>query len=354
MTVLEPILCRIEPIFSPRLWGAHSLAPFFPEKTNLKDPIGEAWLTSVDSRMANGPYEGKSLGESWRAMPAEWRGARLASYREFPVLVKLLFPHDQLSIQVHPGDDYAAKHEQAAGGRGKTEMWHIVSSDPGAEILLGLKPGVTKQDFLNGIAGNTVEGLLSHVAVHAGDTYFVSPGTQHAIGPGMVICEVQEYSDLTYRVYDYGRLDASGKPRELHIEKALDVTNFSAAVQAKIPPLAMHSPDANKHLLAACQYFATERWDCRKTTFIESDSEHFQLIVILEGSGKFYDSEQGIEYRLGEAWFLPASLPVVMLQPNRQTTLLRIFVPDRDSLVHQLKNQGFDDGAISRVVAGSS
>jgi mannose-6-phosphate isomerase len=352
VTVLEPVLCRIEPIFSPRLWGSRSLAPFFPDKINLQEPLGEAWLTGTECRFINGPFAGKSLGESWHAMPVEWRGTHLCTSPEFPVLVKFLFPNDQLSIQVHPDDAYAAKHEQAAGGRGKTEMWHIVSSQPGAEILLGLKPGVTKDSFLSAIASNTVEDLLAHVPVHPGDTYFVSPGTQHAIGPGVVICEVQEYSDLTYRVYDFGRLDASGKPRELHIEKALEVTNFDGTLAGKIPPLALHSPDANKHLLAACEFFATERWDCRKTTFIECDSDHFQLIVILQGIGKLYDSETEFEYHPGEAWFLPAAMPVTMLQPAVQTSLLRIFVPDRDSLLHQLKNQGFDDRAVSQVLVG--
>ncbi len=352
MTVPEPVLCRIEPIFSPRLWGVRSLAPFFPEKTNLKEPLGEAWLTGTECQIANGPFAGKSLGESWRAMPAEWRGVHLTGYPEFPVLVKLIFPNDKLSIQVHPSDAYAAKYEQAAGGRGKTEMWHIVSSQPGAQILLGLKPGVTKQDFLNAIANHTVEELLVHEVVQPGDTYFVSAGTQHAIGPGMVICEVQEYSDLTYRVYDFDRLDSSGKPRELHIKKALEVTNFGGTGSGKLSPLALHSPDANKHLLAACEFFATERWDCRKTTFIESDSQHFQLIVILQGTGKLYDSEVAFDYRPGEAWFLPADLPVILLQPTVQTSILRIFVPDRDSLLHQLRNQGFDERSTSRVLIG--
>jgi mannose-6-phosphate isomerase len=352
VTVLEPVLCRIEPIFSPRLWGVRSLAPFFPEKTNLQEPVGEAWLTGTECRIANGPFAGKLLGESWRSMPVEWRGAHLTGYSGFPVLVKFLFPNDELSIQVHPDDVYAAKYEQAAGGRGKTEMWHIVSALPGAQIMLGLKPGVTKQDFLKAIANHTVAELLVHHVVQPGDTYFVSAGTQHAIGPGMVICEVQEYSDLTYRVYDFGRLDSSGKPRELHIEKALEVTNFGSAVRGKLPPLALHSPDANKHLLAACDYFATERWDCRKTTFIESDPQHFQLIVILEGAGKLYDSEVAFEYRQGETWFLPANLPVTLLQPAAQTSLLRIFVPDRDFLLHQLRNQGFDDRSTSRVLIG--
>lgn len=348
----EPVLSRIEPIFSPRIWGTRSLAPFFPDKVNLKEPLGEAWLTATDCRVANGPFAGKSLGESWHAMPAEWRGTHLGSYPEFPLLVKLLFPTDKLSIQVHPDDAYAAKHEQAAGGRGKTEMWHIVSAQPGAELLFDLKPDVTKQDFLNGIANHTLENLFKHVPVHKDETYFVPAGTQHAMGPGMVVCEIQEYSDLTYRVYDFGRVDSAGMPRQLHIEKALEVTKFGGTGAGKVSPLALHSPDAKKYLLAACQFFATERWDCDRTTLIESDVQHFQVIVILQGSGQFYDSEASFEYRPGQTWFLPASLPLTMIHPTEHTSLMRIFVPELETFHRQLRNQGFDERNISQVLMG--
>src|SRR5271166_5194932 len=170
-------------------------------------------------------------------------------------------------------------------------MWHMVCAKRGAEILLGLQPGVDKEKFLRALADNTVENLLVHVPVETGDTFFVPAGTQHAIGPGMVICEIQEYSDLTYRVYDYGRVDSSGKSRELHLQKALDVTRFDETRSGKIPAMALHSPDASKHLLAACEFFATERWDCDRTTRLASDPSEFQLIVILCGSGELHHSE---------------------------------------------------------------
>jgi mannose-6-phosphate isomerase len=349
VTVLEPALSRIEPIFSPRPWGASSLAPLFPEKSNLAGPLGEAWLTGQECRFANGPFAGRSLGESWPAMPVEWRGTHLKHYGDFPLLVKFIFPDDKLSIQVHPDDAYAAKHEQAAGGRGKTEMWHIVSARPGAELLLGLKPGVTRTHFLDALQENKLEELFVHLAVRAGETYFVPAGTQHAIGPGMILCEVQEYSDLTYRVYDFGRTDASGKSRELHIEKAMEVTNFESTRAGKVSPLALHSPDANVRLLTACRFFATERWDCDRTTAIESDPQHFQLAVILQGSGRLYEDGVSLPYGAGQAWFLPASLPSIYLQPDEPTSLLRVFVPDRDLLRQQLLNQGLDQKVVSQV-----
>jgi len=350
--VVEPVLTRIDPIFSPRPWGARSLAPLFPEKTNLQEPLGEAWLTALDSLVANGPFAGKCLRESWRAMSADWRGTRSGTYSDFPLLIKFLYPNDKLSIQVHPDDSYARKHEQAAGGRGKTEMWHVVTARPGAELLIGLKPRVTREDFLNGIARNTVEELFERHPVRAGETYFIEAGTQHAIFPGMVVCEVQEYSDLTYRVYDYGRLDASGKLRELHLEKALAVTRFEGIRSGKVPPLALHSPDANKHLLAACEFFATERWDCDRTTLIEGDPAEFQLLIVLSGSGTLHDAGSVCPYVPGQAWFVPASLSLVLLQPKTPTSFLRVTVPDVESLRRQLQRQGFDEVLISRVVLG--
>ena len=185
-------------------------------------------------------------------MPPEWRGTRFTEPGDFPILVKFIFPNDKLSIQVHPDDAYAAAHEKAAGGRGKTEMWYVVSAEHDSYVLAGTKPGVSKQQFLEAISSQTLENLLERHSVYNGDTFFVPAGTPHTIGPGMILCEVQEYSDLTYRVYDYGRIDAKGKPRELHVQKALQV-----------PSLPLYSGSygigGKRMLLSACRYFAVER-----------------------------------------------------------------------------------------------
>src|SRR2546430_1152122 len=158
-----------------------SLAPLFPKKTNLAEPIGEVWLTAVDCKVATGAFAGKTLGEAWKEMPAEWRSTRFAEPGDFPLLIKFIFPNDKLSIQVHPDDAYAAAHEQAAGGRGKTEMWHILSSDPGASLLLGLKKGTDRQKFLDALQANRLEDVFQSHSVTAGDTFFVVPGTPHTI-----------------------------------------------------------------------------------------------------------------------------------------------------------------------------
>jgi mannose-6-phosphate isomerase len=348
---ISPEPFRIEPIFSPRLWGSRSLAPLFPEKSHLAEPLGEAWLTGVDCKIATGPFAEKTLGAAWHEMPANWRGTRLASCAEFPILVKFIFPNDKLSIQVHPDDAYAARHEQAAGGRGKTEMWHAVSSEPGASLLLGLKPGTDKKKFLDAMKENGLEDIFQSHIVNAGDTFFVAPGTAHTIGPHMILCEVQEYSDLTYRVYDYGRVDDKGQPRELHIEKALEVMKFGAPAPSKVIPLQLPGqPGATKTLLSACSYFAAERWELRATTQTQSTIENFEIFVILDGTGSIHWQGAPLPYRRGDCWFIPATLGEFSFQPEQRTAAIRTFVPDLPGLRKQLRKADVTESRLAQTV----
>jgi len=337
---MRPEPTRIEPIFSPRIWGARSLAPLYPEKINLKEPLGEAWLTGVDCRVANGPFMGKPLAEAWREMPAEWRGTRLCSTAHFPLLVKFIFPNDKLSIQVHPDDAYAAAHEQAAGGRGKTEMWHAVSAGPGAQVLLGLKPQTSKEQFLNALTGQSLEDFFVPHSVGAEDTFYVPAGTPHTIGPGMVLCEVQEYSDVTYRVYDYGRVDPNGRPRELHIEKAMEVMNFGSTEGGKTSRFPLLAQGFDRSLLAACRFFATERWELTLPCVTEVDSSHFDLLIVLSGSGILDAPEFSAPYRRGECWYVPGNLEKYYFTPSEATALVRTYVPDIAALREALQRGG--------------
>jgi mannose-6-phosphate isomerase len=347
---VKPTPTRIEPIFSPRLWGARSLAPLFPEKTNLQELLGEAWLTGVDCHIASGPFTGKTLGGAWAEMPAEWRGKGLAAEPSFPLLVKFIFPTEKLSLQVHPDDAYASRHEQAAGGRGKTEMWHAVSASAGAKLQLGLKPGVKKEQFREGLALGTVEDLFETQTVQAGDTFFVPAGMPHSIGPHMVICEVQEYSDLTYRVYDFGRLDAHGNPRELHVEKALEVTSFGKLLGGKVTPLLLPAEGASRALLAACRYFAAERWEFSAECAIPVEPERFELIVILEGAGSLAWPESAARYHRGQCWLLPASLTRLEVLPEAPTSLIRSYVPDIPEMRTELHREGISAAALAQVI----
>lgn len=344
---------RIEPIFSPRIWGSRSLAPLFPEMTNLAEPIGEAWLTGLDCRIASGPFVGKSLGQAWPEMSVEWRGQDFEGESDFPLLLKFIFPKDKLSVQVHPDDAYAAKHEQAAGGRGKTEMWHIVSAEPGARLLAGLKPGVTKEKFCTGLTDHTLEELFQSHEVAAGDTFFLPAGTAHTIGPGMIVCEVQEYSDLTYRVYDYGRVDASGKPRELHVEKALQVIDFESHPEVRVQGKpTMIRGQKIWETLVSCAYFEATRFDIDEPIHMNmapKPHHSFGLWMFLDGEG-FVDWSCGghstsemnagrFSYKLGECWFIPAGLGRHGFLPTKKTSVL-MAAPHNPKLQSKQSNGG--------------
>lgn len=347
---MNPIPFLIEPTFSPRLWGSKSLAPLYPDKANLSEPIGEAWLTDIRCRVANGPFAGKTLADAWREMPVEWRGSNFAHAIDFPLLVKFIFPTEKLSIQVHPDDAYASIHEKSAGGRGKTEMWHIVSAEPSASLLLGLKPGVSSKSFLAALKDHTVETLFQSHSVHAGDTFFVPARTPHTIGANMTICEVQQYSDLTYRMYDYDRRDTSGNLRELHVEKSLSVTNFQSGEISPVPALQEPAISGEKLLLAACQYFATEKWIIDSPVPAPSHLTHFDLIVVLSGHGTLHSAESIQKYAAGQCWFIPAELGTYEFRPADKTSLLLTYVPNLLKLRQHLYRLNFSDEQVSRVI----
>jgi mannose-6-phosphate isomerase len=342
---------RLEPIFSPRPWGARSLAPFFPNKTNLAEPLGEAWMTGSECVFADGPYAGKKLGEVWPTLPVSWTGTRVDHAHAFPLLVKFIFAEDKLSVQVHPDDAYAQKHEAAAGGRGKTEMWYAVSARPGAEVLAGLKAGVTRESFVQMIADGTAEDALVHVPMNAGDAIFIPAGTMHTIGAGLVLCEIQQLSDITYRVYDYNRRDANGRSRELHIDRALDVTKFGATFAGKITPVRIESTSVTTTYFAACPYFATEKWEFSRPLSSMTSPEHFELIVILEGTGSILVGADALPYERAHVWLLPAALGSFEIKPASPTSVLRTYVPNSvDEFVSRLKTAGAPPSEISRLV----
>ena len=347
---MRPEPFRIEAIFSERIWGARSLAPLFPDLHDLKSPVGEAWLTGLGCRIANGPFAGRTLGAAWGEMPADWRGTNLVSTKDFPLLVKFIFPTDRLSIQVHPDDAYASVHEKNDGGHGKTEMWHAVSAEDGARVLIGLVPKVTREKFLESLEGSTMENLFVHWRVQPGDSFFVPAGTPHTIGKGMVLCEVQQYSDLTYRVYDYGRVDAQGKPRELHIKKALEVIQFGRPIEGKVSRISLPAHGAQRVLLAACRYFATERWKNFAQIEMHSDSGHFDLLVILSGNGDFLWPSGSAKYQPGECWLIPAGLGPFTARSKEPTKLLRVYLPDLETMKTDLRLQGLSENEIGKTV----
>ena len=222
---------RLEPRFSERIWGRRSLAPWYPNAT-AAEPIGEAWLSGPECVVLTGNEKGKMLAE---VAPG------------FPLLVKILFPSDKLSVQVHPNDAEARALGQA---RGKTECWYVLDAEPGATVALGIKPGTTIEQLRASGQAGTMENLIEMVPVSAGDMVFVDAGTVHAIGPGVTLLEVQQTSDITYRLYDYGR------PREMHLEQGLAVTKLKTTAGKRAP----RSMDGFVRLIEE-QYFVVDRFE---------------------------------------------------------------------------------------------
>jgi mannose-6-phosphate isomerase len=341
---------RIEPRFVPRIWGTRSLEPLFPERRNLAEPVGEVWLTGDDCLIAEGPFAGRSVGDVWGAMTVDWTGTRVHS-EAFPLLVKFLFPREILSIQVHPDDPYAAEHESARGGRGKTEMWYALEAQPGAEVLVGLRAGVTRDAFLRAIAVGKIEELLERIPVRTGDAIFVPAGTVHTIGPGMVLCEIQENSDITYRLFDYNRLTPEGKPRDLHIERALDVIQFGEQSGGRHEPIVIDRGSVRETYFIACRHFATEKWEFAQRIAAVTSPEHFELLIVLEGSGQIRWGGASVNFERAQAWMLPAALGAYQLSPEGPVTLLRTYVPDIvNDFVRRLADQRVEESAWSRLV----
>jgi mannose-6-phosphate isomerase len=341
---------KLEPIFVPRIWGTHTLAPLFPDPPAGGQPIGEIWLTGETCRFASGPFAGRTLGDAWPDLPAEWTGTQLHGQPRIPLLVKFIFAEEYLSVQVHPDDAYAARHEQAAGGVGKTEMWCVIDARDAAEVRVGLRPEVTRESLERAIRDGNADNCLASLPLHKGDAVFVPAGTAHTIGPGLVLCEIQEHSDLTYRVYDYNRLGADGKPRALHVEKALEVMRFGSQIGGRVTPQTLASDEGERKLLAACHQFAVERWTFSSRRSARTSRERFELLIVTEGAGKLSSQSASADYAAGQGWFLPAALGEFEIAPRAPTTILRAYVPDFTALQRELAAQGVSPGALAGAV----
>src|SRR5271155_2660503 len=216
---------RLAPYFRTRIWGFHDLSPWFDYKTD-GEPIGEVWLTGEMCKAATGEFAGQSLQAITDAHGPELLGTAFGD-EEFPLLVKMLFPKEKLSVQVHPDDAMAQSYGDP---RGKTECWYALDAKPGAEVALGIKPGVEPEKVRAAILNSTLEDLLECVPVEKQDMIFVDAGTVHAVGPGVVLLETQQNSDLTYRMYDYGR------PRELHVDRSMEAMRLKTGA-GKVKPV---------------------------------------------------------------------------------------------------------------------
>jgi mannose-6-phosphate isomerase len=310
MSDLYPLL--LKPEFSPRPWGARDLSPIYPEFPGVPgELIGESWLTGDQCRIANGPLTGRTLAEAVKQFGRELVGEAAPRADHFPLLMKFIFPKDTLSVQVHPDDEGARRIGEPCG---KNECWYVLATEPGAQIGLGLKPGTTRAEFEQAIHEVRAEKLLNWINVKPGEMYFVDAGTVHAIGAGSILVETQQNSDLTYRLYDYGR------PRELHIQQGLaatrEQTRAGRVLDAKAPVL-VKSPwfVVEKHSVSAAQAFDVGASSCA------------QCLVAVGGCGVVEShGRDPVTLTCGEAVVIPAKVRAA-IRPQWEVEFLRASVP---------------------------
>lgn len=320
---------RFEPIFQYRLWGGRRLERWSREPLPGEGPIGEAWILSdrddFASKVAEGPYAGKTLRELFEAEPEAMLGAQAERFSRYPLLLKFLDAAEMLSVQVHPSDHH--KDLLPPGERGKTECWLVLDSEPGSSIYAGLQPNVTAEQMRAHSADGTVEQDLASFKPTPGDGLFIEAGTVHALGGGVVVFETQQNSDVTFRLFDWNRVDEkTGKSRDLHIEQAIQSTNFDAvAVQPSVPKVLTTEP-VRREQLFSCEFFNVDRLRGDQPFTVGADGA-MRVLVALEGEGSL--THEGTEFavRPGDVYVLPAAVGAVTLTPNGAVTVAEVAVP---------------------------
>lgn len=299
-------LFKLRPAFKDYIWGGTRLRDEFGKNCSF-DKIAESWELSChrdgESVIDGGELDGMTLAGYIARFGKSVLGTDCERFDDFPILIKLIDAKDNLSVQVHPDNDYALREE---GEYGKTEMWYIVDCDEGAELLYGFKKEISKEEFAKRIEDNTLLEVTNSVPVKKGDVFFIKSGTLHAIGKGILIAEIQQNSNTTYRIYDYGRVGKDGKPRELHVEKAKEVTTLAPADAYPDMPEERGCGCTMKKL-AACEYFDVKRVSVESQARLEADGKSFHSILVLDGSARIeMDGEAPVSVRKGDSVFAAA------------------------------------------------
>lgn len=313
---------KLIPATKDIIWGGRRLIDSYNKSCDA-ERLAESWELTVRpdgmSKIANGEYAARTLGEFIDAAGADVIGAGYDGDR-FPLLIKLIDARDRLSIQVHPSDEYSLKNENEYG---KTEMWYIVEVDEGAELVFGLSSDYTPEGFKAALDAGRVEDMLRRVKVHAGEVYFIPSGLVHAIGAGILICEIQQNSNVTYRVYDYNRPGADGKPRPLHVNKALDViVNYTPAeIEALRFSRGVKPSDDSSALLAACDKFVVTRYDVAGSVAVDADETSFVSLTFTDGDGVIVFDGCEYEFTKGDTYFLPAGMGRAEIRSDRAVAI---------------------------------
>ena len=322
---LHPL--RFEPIIKSLIWGGRKLA------TVLNKPIGdgsqyaESWEISDHrsdvSRVAEGPLAGLTLRELAAEHGVGLFGRAVGHRDQFPLLIKFIDAQQDLSVQVHPDD---ALGRTLVDDNGKTETWVIVHAEPGSRIYAGLEAGVTREDMVRAIELGTVESLIHSFPARAGDCIFIPAGTVHAIGAGVVLAEVQQMSDATFRLHDWGRVGLDGKPRQLHLQESLEAIDFAAGPVSPMTTTPEPIPGGTREALSKSDYFALQRLELTGPSTI-GDPDRFTIVVGLGGEAEVRSSDLSTTIGLGQTLLLPAAIGVCQVEPNGRATLLTCVVP---------------------------
>ena len=346
---------KLKPVYKEPIWGGTWLRDKFGKEIP-SDSTGESWEIACHpngiSMIDNGHLKGKSLQEVIWQYQEEILGSRIGKEgaEKFPLLVKILDASDKLSVQVHPEDDYAKKYEN--GELGKTEMWYVIDAKPDAKLVYGVKAGTTPQQFEQAIKDGVLEHYLNFVEVKAGDVFFIPATMLHAIGEGILIAEIQQNSDTTYRVYDWNRTDDEGNPRELHVQKALDVTNLSDVTgREKAEGVTINEGGNKRTFLVACKYFATERIEVQRILQEISHKEKFDMLIFLEGEGKIIAKTGAENFKAGDSFLIPACMGDYSIVG--ECKLLKSYVPDiKKDVIQPLKNKEIVDARMLKKIGG--
>jgi mannose-6-phosphate isomerase len=318
MSALYPLL--MTPRFDPRPWGRFDLSPVYSGR--FEERIGESWLTGDNCTVRNGTFAGRSLAELASDFGRELIGDAPSDGARFPLLTKFLFPEEKLSVQVHPDDDSARSLGEPWG---KTECWYVAHARPGAQIALGLRTGVTLDEFERSIHAHSAESLLNWITISPGEMIYVAGGTVHTLGPGSIIVETQQQSDTTFRLYDYGR------PRELHLKDGLRVVKARAR-SGKVPPRPSVPLDQEgnwRQPLVRSSYFAVDKFELHAAADFPhaSAKSSVDILVATEGVGSVEATAcPALEFGKGDAVVIPAGRQF-RIQPHQRFTFLKAYVP---------------------------
>ena len=322
MADLYPLL--MSPIFDPRPWGTTDLSPIYPNH-RFEEKIGESWLTGDNGKVANGPLRGKSLAELSTEYGRALVGEAANDSTRFPLLTKFLFPHEKLSVQVHPDDEGARR---AGLPCGKTECWYVAHAKPGARIGLGLKPGVSRVQFEQAILEQRAEESLNWINVFPGEMIYVAGGTVHTLGPGSIIVETQQQSDTTYRLYDYGR------PRELHLKEGLAAVKelVSSGKVIRPAPTTINGTKNRRSPLVASPFFVVEMFELKEPqefkTKDASKKSSVQILVAVEGCAVIEArGAEPVTLAKGDAVVIPASIEGFNVRPQWTVEFLKAALP---------------------------